>query len=128
MCGKEQTDPAVPATLTDRSSITRCAVSAHLVPRFADHACKNLALSSVGFLPVCSAVVAVEVLVLSVNGYCCPMTSMARRFTDERRENFEIDLPNLAGKAQQADLRCIQRRGRSLRPLEWVRMSWYSCV
>jgi hypothetical protein len=38
-------------------------------------------------------VVSVEVLVLAVNGWRCPMTSMAGRFTDERRENFDIYLP-----------------------------------
>lgn len=40
-----------------------------------------------------TVVVAVEVLVLAVNGWRCPMTSVAARFTDERRENFDIYLP-----------------------------------
>jgi hypothetical protein len=40
-----------------------------------------------------TVIVAVEVLVLAVNGWRCPMTSVAARFTDERRENFDIYLP-----------------------------------
>lgn len=39
------------------------------------------------------AVVAVEVLVLAVNRWSCPLTPMAARFTDERRDNFDIYLP-----------------------------------
>ena len=40
-----------------------------------------------------TAVVAGEVLVLAVNGWRCPMTSVAGGFTDERRENVDIYLP-----------------------------------
>jgi hypothetical protein len=40
-----------------------------------------------------TVVAAVEVLVLAINGWRCPMTSMAARFTVERRENFDLYLP-----------------------------------
>jgi hypothetical protein len=40
-----------------------------------------------------AAIVAVEVLVLLFNGWRCPLTSAAARYTDERRENFDIYLP-----------------------------------
>ena len=40
-----------------------------------------------------TAVVAGEVLVLAVNGWRGPLTSVAGRFTAERRENFDIYLP-----------------------------------
>ena len=40
-----------------------------------------------------AAMVAVEVLVLAANDGHCPLTSVAGRFTDERRENFDIYLP-----------------------------------
>jgi len=40
-----------------------------------------------------TAVVAGEVLVLAVNGWRGPMTSVAGRFTAERRENFDTYLP-----------------------------------
>ncbi len=39
------------------------------------------------------AVVFVEVLVLAFNGMSCPMTRVAAEFTDDRRDNFDIYLP-----------------------------------
>jgi hypothetical protein len=40
-----------------------------------------------------AAVVAAEIVVLSLNGGRCPLTSVAARYTDDRRENFDIYLP-----------------------------------
>jgi polyferredoxin len=39
------------------------------------------------------AFVLVEVLVLVVNGWRCPLTAVAARYTDDRRDNFDIYLP-----------------------------------
>jgi len=39
------------------------------------------------------AVVLVEVAILVVNRWRCPLTSLAGRFTDERHDNFDIYLP-----------------------------------
>lgn len=38
-------------------------------------------------------VIGVEVLVLILNGWRCPLTSVAARYTDDRRDNFDIYLP-----------------------------------
>lgn len=38
-------------------------------------------------------IVLVEVIVLIANGWRCPLTSVAARFTDDRRDNFDIYLP-----------------------------------
>ena len=38
-------------------------------------------------------IVVVEVLVLAVNGWRCPLTGVAARYTDDRRDNFDIYLP-----------------------------------
>ena len=38
-------------------------------------------------------IVGAEVLVLGVNGWRCPLTAVAARFTDDRRDNFDIYLP-----------------------------------
>lgn len=46
-----------------------------------------------------AAIVAIEVAVLAFNGWRCPMTSVAARYTDERRENFDIYLPVWLAKA-----------------------------
>ena len=40
-----------------------------------------------------AAIVWVEVLVLAANRWRCPLTAVAARFTDDRRENFDIYLP-----------------------------------
>lgn len=39
------------------------------------------------------ALVSVEVLVLAVNRWRCPLTAIAARYTQDRRTNFDIYLP-----------------------------------
>lgn len=39
------------------------------------------------------AIVAVEVLVLATNGFRCPLTDVAARYTSDRAANFDIYLP-----------------------------------
>ena len=39
------------------------------------------------------AVVLVEVLILLANRFRCPLTGVAARYTDDRRDNFDIYLP-----------------------------------
>ena len=38
-------------------------------------------------------VVLAEVLVLALNAWRCPLTGVAARYTDDRRDNFDIYLP-----------------------------------
>ena len=40
-----------------------------------------------------TAIVALEVLVLAINGWSCPLTPLAAGYTDDRRPNFDIYLP-----------------------------------
>lgn len=40
-----------------------------------------------------SGIVVVEILVLWANGWKCPLTPVAARYTDDRRPNFDIYLP-----------------------------------
>lgn len=40
-----------------------------------------------------SGLVLVECAVLAVNGGRCPLTDLAKRYTDERGDNFDIYLP-----------------------------------
>jgi len=40
-----------------------------------------------------TAIVLVEILVLVLNGWQCPLTRVAARYTDDRRDNFDIYLP-----------------------------------
>ena len=46
-----------------------------------------------GWAAVFAAVVFLEVLVLAVNRWSCPLTPVAARYTDDRRANFDIFLP-----------------------------------
>ena len=40
-----------------------------------------------------SVIVAVEVAILAINRWSCPLTAVAARYTEDRRENFDIYLP-----------------------------------
>jgi hypothetical protein len=45
------------------------------------------------FAMILIALVTVEVLVLIANRLRCPLTAVAARYTDDRRDNFDIYLP-----------------------------------
>ena len=49
--------------------------------------------SRFGVAAVLAGVVLVEVVVLWLNGWRCPLTDVAARYTEERRANFDIYLP-----------------------------------
>jgi hypothetical protein len=65
-------------------------------------------------IPVCSGfqrhrlalvligVVAVEVLILVLNRMNCPLTAIASRYTDDRRDNFNIYLPEWLARHNKA--------------------------
>jgi hypothetical protein len=46
-----------------------------------------------GVASVLIAIVLFEVLVLAVNRWRCPLTGVAARYTEDRRDNFDIYLP-----------------------------------
>jgi hypothetical protein len=43
-------------------------------------------------------IVLVEVVILVVNGWRCPLTDVAARYTDDRADNFDIYLPLLLAR------------------------------
>ena len=51
------------------------------------------ALSRFGLAATFAAIVAVEVAVLLLNRLTCPLTNVAAQYTDDRRANFDIYLP-----------------------------------
>ena len=59
------------------------------------------------------AIVLVEVLVLVVNRWRCPLTDVAARYTTDRRQLRHLPAA-AAGPAQQAHLRLAVRRGARL--------------
>ena len=46
-----------------------------------------------GLALVLAGIVMVEVVVLAANRFRCPLTDVAARYTDDRRDNFDIYLP-----------------------------------
>jgi hypothetical protein len=70
--------------------------------------------ASIVAIPMCSlleqhraallliAIVAAEVLVLVVNQMSCPLTAVARRYTDDPRDNFDIYLPEWLARHNKA--------------------------
>jgi hypothetical protein len=46
-----------------------------------------------GVATVLAGLVLAEVVVLWLNGWRCPLTDVAARYTDDRRANFDIYLP-----------------------------------
>ena len=46
-----------------------------------------------GTAGVLIAIVFVEVFIIGVNHWHCPLTGVAARYTDERQDNFDIYLP-----------------------------------
>jgi uncharacterized membrane protein len=56
------------------------------IPVFALRAQYSLAALLIG-------VVCIEILILVLNSWRCPLTTIAARYTDERRANFDIYLP-----------------------------------
>lgn len=61
------------------------------IPLFALRARRDLALWLIG-------IVLVEVMVLAFNGWRCPLTDVAARYTADRRANFDIYLPEWLAK------------------------------
>jgi hypothetical protein len=49
--------------------------------------------SELRYAVLCAMAVAVEVLVLAFNRWRCPLTDVAARHTSDRRDNFDIYLP-----------------------------------
>ena len=49
--------------------------------------------ASFRFSALLIGIVFLEVMVLGVNGWTCPLTRIAARFTSDRQDNFDIYLP-----------------------------------
>lgn len=55
-----------------------------------------------GAAAVLIALVLVEVCVLAINRWRCPLTDVAARYTDDRRDNFDIYLPRWLARYNKA--------------------------
>jgi len=50
------------------------------------------------FALLCGVAVLVEVAILVLNTWRCPLTAVAARYTDDRRANFDIYLPEFVAR------------------------------
>jgi hypothetical protein len=57
------------------------------------------------------AVVSVEVLVLLLNHWRCPLSDVAARYTEERRDNFDIYLPLWLARHNKSIFGCLFMAG-----------------
>ena len=46
-----------------------------------------------GYALLLTGIVVIEIVILAANNWQCPLTRVAARYTDERRDNFDIYLP-----------------------------------
>lgn len=59
-------------------------------------------IGEVRYAAACAAVVALEVVVLALNRWRCPLTGVAARYTSDRRTNFDIYLPEWLARHNKA--------------------------
>lgn len=70
-----------------------------------------------------AAIVAGEVAVLVLNKWRCPLTSVAARYTDDRRENFDIYLPEWLAKYNKLIFGALYFAGVVFALARWARAS-----
>ena len=70
-----------------------------------------------------AAIVSVEVVVLVINRWRCPLTSVAARYTDDRRENFDIYLPVWLAKYNKLIFGALYLAGVAFALVRWARAS-----
>jgi uncharacterized membrane protein len=69
------------------------------------------------------AIVLVEVAVLLLNSWRCPLTAVAARYTDDRRDNFDIYLPNWLARHNKSIFSLIFIAGLAYALLRWRAVS-----
>ena len=67
-------------------------------------------------------IVLVEVVVLLLNGLRCPLTTVASRYTDDRRDNFDIFLPEWVARHNKSIFGLLYLVGSLYALVRW--MSW----
>jgi tetrahydromethanopterin S-methyltransferase subunit E len=78
------------------------------------------ALSRFRLAVLCAAIVGVEVAVLLLNGFTCPLTNVAARYTSDRRANFDIYLPEWLARHNKAVFGTLYIAAVFLLVVRWV--------
>jgi uncharacterized membrane protein len=71
---------------------------------------------------VLAAIVAGEVIVLVVNGFRCPLTAVAARYTDDRHANFDIWLPEWLARHNKVIFGTLYFAGCAFALARWMRL------
>jgi len=66
------------------------------------------------------AIVAIEVVVIMVNDWRCPLTAVAARYTADRRANFDIYLPEWLARYNKEIFGPLYAGGVVLTALRWL--------
>ncbi|TAJ94762.1 MAG: hypothetical protein EPO10_20130 [Reyranella sp.] len=64
----------------------------------------------------------VECVVLAVNGWKCPLTAVAARHTDDRRDNFDIYLPQWLARHNKSVFGTLYLAGIAFTLARWTRL------
>ena len=67
-----------------------------------------------------AAIVLLEVAVLAVNRWTCPLTPIAARYTDDRRDNFDIFLPEWLARHNKTVFGALYLAGVALLLVTWI--------
>jgi len=67
-----------------------------------------------------AGIVLLEVAVLALNRWTCPLTPIAARFTDDRRDNFDIFLPEWLARHNKSIFGALYLAGVALLLVRWV--------
>ena len=68
-----------------------------------------------------AAIVAGEVVVLMLNNMRCPLTAVAARYTDDRRDNFDIYLPEWLARYNKLIFGTLYFAGLVFALAQWIR-------
>lgn len=69
---------------------------------------------------VLSGIVFLEALVLAFNRWRCPLTGVAARYTDDRRDNFDIYLPEWLARHNKAIFTTLYVAGMAVTAARWA--------
>jgi hypothetical protein len=71
-------------------------------------------------LLVLAGIVMIEVVVLAANRMRCPLTGVAARYTDDRRDNFDIYLPLVVARYNKHIFGTLYAAGLLLGLIRWL--------
>jgi hypothetical protein len=67
------------------------------------------------------SIVLLEVIVLLINGFRCPLTDLAERYTEDRWDNFDIFLPEWVARHNKTIFGILYLAGIALTLAVWLR-------